>query len=155
MKIVIDKSNPWHSIDVAKAEEMYNAEYLGYFAIKDKHGNWTESPVEIFYVKDPDYALGHTNYFALYYRNALDTNNGVYISKGDSAFSDIINCIVCNDVVTFSRYRHDFRETNVGFIDGGRDYIRVGGNPIPKLYNMTVSDGEFYIDGEKLEKVYV
>lgn len=43
-------------------------------------------------------------------------------------------CPHCNDIV-YSRSRHDFMECNCGksFIDGGFDYTRIGGNPMPYL----------------------
>lgn len=35
-----------------------------------------------------------------------------------------------DDEVIYSRYRHDFREHNGVYIDGGRDYTRYGGKRI-------------------------
>lgn len=40
-----------------------------------------------------------------------------------------IKCLKCGDVIE-SKYRHDFVQCSCGacFVDGGLDYIRIGGN---------------------------
>ena len=40
-----------------------------------------------------------------------------------------IKCLKCGDVIE-STYRHDWVQCSCGacFVDGGRDYMRVGGN---------------------------
>lgn len=45
-----------------------------------------------------------------------------------------IKCPKCGDVV-WSRSRHDFRNCKCGrnFIDGGRDYTRIGGDDLENL----------------------
>jgi len=46
-----------------------------------------------------------------------------------------IKCINCGDII-FSRARHDCRGCTCGaiFIDGGFDYVRVGGQALPKIF---------------------
>lgn len=41
-----------------------------------------------------------------------------------------VRCLKCGDVIE-SKYRHDFVMCSCGttFVDGGLDYVRVGGNP--------------------------
>ena len=41
-----------------------------------------------------------------------------------------IKCLKCGDVIE-STYRHDFVQCSCGacFVDGGHDYMRVGGDP--------------------------
>ena len=45
-----------------------------------------------------------------------------------------IRCPTCSDVV-WSRHRHDWRACSCGasFVDGGRDYLRYGGEPMPEV----------------------
>ena len=77
-----------------------------------------------------------------------------------------IRCPECGDVI-YSRTRHDFRNCSCGnvYIDGGLDYIRVGGKASPnvkvfeleikatkkELYNDWNSSGNKYglIKGDK------
>jgi hypothetical protein len=110
-------------IALRRAEEHYNAKYIGDFCLKTKDGTWTESPAAIFYAKNPDASKGHTHYFGLFMRDGQ-----WYITAGDSAFSEPINAIMGSDgEVVYSRFRHDFRslKSGEGSIDGGRDYLRV------------------------------
>lgn len=41
-----------------------------------------------------------------------------------------LKCLLCDDIVE-SRHRHDWNQCKCGacFIDGGNDYLRVGGDP--------------------------
>ena len=45
-----------------------------------------------------------------------------------------ITCPKCGDTI-FSRARHDFRSCSCGaiFIDGGFDYVRIGGNELETI----------------------
>lgn len=46
----------------------------------------------------------------------------------DPSYSAVI-CLVCGDAIQ-SEHRHDFRKCSCGtvFVDGGRDYLRCGGD---------------------------
>ncbi len=114
-------------ISIEQVEKKYGAKYIGDFCLRNSDGAWADEPCAIFYQPTPNVSLGHTHYFGLFERN--DT---LYITKGDSAFSEPITGIVGSDgEVLYSRFRHDFRtlrSDSSTFIDGGRDYVRRGGN---------------------------
>jgi hypothetical protein len=117
---------------------MYGGKYLGYWAIKDKHGNWSEMPVDVFYQPNPDRSKGHTNYFGMY-RNF---NDQVMITNAESAFSQPITGVVTDDgEVIVSRYRHDYVTKDNRMIDGGRDYVR--SSTIGPFVTITIKDDEF------------
>lgn len=124
-------------------EETYNGYFMGYWAIKDDNGNWSETPVDIFYVKDPDKEAGHSHYFGIFFRG-----NVCMICSGVSAFSEPLAGMVDGDEVKISRYRHNFvpSETQEGYsIDGGRDYTKINGNP--EIRTVIVEANEFIITG--------
>lgn len=121
MKLWIDKSPYWFKPEgVKKIEEMKDATYMGHWCIKQHFGGWAESPVDVFYVANPDTSKGHTNYFGMFYRDER-----LYITEASSAFSEPITGVLASDgEVIVSRYRHDFQQRKGVMIDGGRDYIR-------------------------------
>jgi len=49
-----------------------------------------------------------------------------------------VKCASCKDVI-FSDYRHDFKYCSCGntFVDGGLDYLRYGGEPMPQTISRT------------------
>ena len=123
---------------IQKISEMYGGKYLGYWAIKDKNGNWSEMPVDVFYQPNPDRSKGHTNYFGMY-RNF---NDQVMITNAESAFSQPITGVVTDDgEVIVSRYRHDYVTKDNRMIDGGRDYVR--SSTIGPFVTITIKDDEF------------
>lgn len=119
----------------------YNAKYLGSWCIKDKNGNWSERPVEVFYQSNPDKSKGHTNYFGIF----ITSYNQVMICNAESAFSESITGILEDGLVYVSRYRHDYVGTPKGsVIDGGRDYTRVPSlADDSKFVEVQVIDGNF------------
>lgn len=120
-------------------EEKYGARYIGYWTVRNKKGNWTEEPVDCFYNPDPNLDRGHSNYFGMF---TMDGN--VYIVNAESAFETPITGILLESgECLVSRHRHDFVEKDGCFIDGGRDYCRVGGTG--KLVKIWCKDGKFDI----------
>lgn len=107
---------------IAKIEEKYNAKYVLETCLADSKGNWYNFPVALFYTEKA-HPEG-SNYFAMY-----EANGEYLITDGITAVKDVVYTGIINDgVVEYSRYRHDFRMFGENFIDGGRDYLRVGGN---------------------------
>lgn len=121
------------------AEDHYKAKYMGSWCVKDKKGNWTDSPVEVFYNPEPDISLGHSNYLGLY-----TSNNNVFVCDAASAFEASIYGLTYGNEVYVSKYRHDFVSTPDGsFIDGGRDYVKT--NKALDVIALEVIEGKFYI----------
>ena len=97
-------------------------------------------PVDVFYRPTPHPVYGN-RYFGLY---KDDFSNSVYICNADVVeefnFSVIDNG---KDEWTYSQYAHDLVSWGECYIDGGRAYTRVGGNPVPKVISLRIVDGEF------------
>ena len=75
------------------------------------------------------------------------------ITNGEKCFDEPMTGVMSPDgEVHISRFRHDYREIPGGFIDGGRDYLRLGGDACqyPKV-RIRMVDGEFMF--EQFEKV--
>ncbi|NBX51922.1 hypothetical protein EBT25_18785, partial [bacterium] len=111
---------------------------------KSPAGYWHESPVDVFYVANPDRSKGHSNYFGMF----VNERGNVMICNAESAFSEPITGVLCDDgEVLVSRYRHDFVTKGEISVDGGRDYTKTSGNVT--YINVTVVDGEFQFDEVK------
>lgn len=57
---------------------------------------------------------------------------------------NIVHCLECNRVLE-SKHRHDFRKCNClnqTFVDGGLDYVRVGGIDPDKVKVLTEYGGQ-------------
>jgi len=88
---------------------------------------------DVFYRETPHPEFGN-RYFGL---------DGKYITNGDKVEELTFDCIEGDTGWEYSSYAHDFKYIGDYFIDGGRDYTRVGGRTIPKVTAFKVKDGEF------------
>lgn len=97
-------------------------------------------PTDVFYRPTPHPVYGN-RYFGLY-RDTI--TNYVFICNADTV-ENLDFCVIDNgkDEWTYSQYTHDFLSWGGGYIDGGRAYTRVGGNPLPKVVSLRIVDGEF------------
>lgn len=139
LKIMVqDPDKCSQPIDVAQIEKKYSSTYIGDFCLKTRDG-WSDTTAAIFYNPAPDVSLGHSHYFGIFVKYppfggyVAGGDGELYITKGDSAFSEPINGIIADDgEVIYSRYRHDFKTSTDGSvsIDGGRDYVRCLGTSI-------------------------
>lgn len=144
----INKGEVTTGINIAKAEQHYDAHYVADLCVKLPSGNvWSEDAVSVFWVEKPA-KPEYSNYFGLFIRdgraiitNALTAVDGVIFRgvKGD------------NGEIIFSRYRHDYRKTADGtaMADGGRDYYRgFGTRPVflkvigPEFFVASMTDLE-------------
>ena len=103
-----------------------------------------EAPVDVFYRPTPHPVYGN-RYFGLY-RGVV--TNSVYICNADTV-ENLDFCVIDNGKGewTYSQYAHDFLSWGENYIDGGRAYTRVGGNPLPKVVSLCIVDGEFVENG--------
>lgn len=134
----------WSQLDIDRVCHKYNAKYMGYWCTKDQRGGWNDSPVDVFYVADPDRSKGHSNYFGMFTRW-----NELFICNAESAFSETMDGIVNKDgEVIISRYRHDYRAGDICDIDGGRDYTKLTGDikNVERVF-VTVDGPNFIING--------
>lgn len=120
---IVQEPTSYQPINIPAVEEKYGARFVGDFCIKTKGGGWSEEPVAIFYQPNPNFELGHKHYFGLFVQHG-----NIYITDGTSAFSEpIVGIVTPSGEVLYSRYRHDYRESEGVMIDGGRDYVRRSG----------------------------
>jgi hypothetical protein len=128
---------------IEKIEKKYNATYVFESCIKDKKGNWCNSPTAIFYAEEA-HPEG-SNYFAIY----PDYQSNAYmITNAITAVTDPFDAVLVDEEVIYSRYRHDYREHKGVFVDGGRDYTRCGGSNMSdiKIVTLKVEKDKLVID---------
>lgn len=136
--------HPFHPIRIDVIEQKYGgAIYMGPWTTKRPNGGWNDLPVEVFYQPNPDTEKGHSHYFGIFVRE-----NQVFITNAESAFSEpIAGVLASSGEVVVSRYAHDFVQREGFFIDGGRDYCRLGGtaalNREFKMVSVTVDGPNF------------
>jgi hypothetical protein len=130
-------------LNIEKVESKYNAKYVGEFCLRTKDGGWSDSPVAVFYQPNPDTSKGHSEYFGI-----LSQMGTVYITNAISAAEVDIQGVQYGDEIIYSRFRHDFRSDSTGkvFVDGGRDYLRWGGDmEHAKVVTLRIIDGELKV----------
>jgi hypothetical protein len=125
---------------IKKIEKARNCKYVFESCLKTVDGGWFNGPAAIFY-NEEKHPTG-SNYMAVY----VDGRT-LYLADGISAVDNVIyEGIEAEGEVVYSRYRHDFREhKNGAYIDGGRDYTKVGGDKFND-YNLV----QFKVVGGKI-----
>lgn len=130
---------------------------------KSKAGNWLEFPGLLFYQENPP-DPAYPKFFA--YQRVVDTyrglqDDGTFFYKtlrvGLPNFDPNINAIFVRNPETdggwivISRFGHDFVRAPLGnqFIDGGRDYIRTGGDPLPLVVPYNILTRTFRLNNEE------
>ncbi|CAB5221380.1 hypothetical protein UFOVP247_151 [uncultured Caudovirales phage] len=104
-------------------EKEYAAKYVFETCLKARDGGWANFPAAVFYTEKA-HPQG-SNYFAVYHNG--DT---LMITDALPSIKDVVfTGLEAEGEVVYSRYRHDYREGKNGvFVDGGRDYLRYGGD---------------------------
>jgi len=146
-------------IDIEKVEQLYSEKDgvdVKYVCTTDL-ANASDMPVNVFYRPTPHPEFGN-RYFGLYYSR----DERLYITNADSVENLEFGMIEDgNGDLHYSKCHHDmkyipgledlFEVQNSAYIDGGRQYVRVGGNPIPMVRYYKVKDGNFVEIGETVE----
>lgn len=140
-------------------EKHPTARFVEEIAIKTKGGGYTPNPAVVFYQKNPP--APYTNNFFAYYRYpdlseiGLELPNaGKWVITGLKDWDPVVDAILDEKegggVLTISRFVHDFVRSPVSgaFIDGGRDYCRTGGTPLPKIVKLNLFTMTFELNGE-------
>jgi hypothetical protein len=140
--VIDNKCSFLNDENIKNIEKYYKATYILETCAKDRSGGWANFPAAIFYTE-----VAHpqgSNYFAVY----LNDGKEVMIANGLSAVDNVVfKGIEVEGKVTYSRYRHDYRDAGNGaFVDGGRDYFRYGGDQFDD-YNIV----EFVVNKDSLE----
>lgn len=121
------------------------SEFVAELSIKDKRGQWTQTPVSVYYVAEP--SRGYENkYFGMYYGGGGRAFICDATSAAEATWGGIRN--VETGEIVFSRYRHDFRSLPSGgpAVDGGADYMRIVGDMTGfERVRLKVEDGGFVV----------
>lgn len=128
----INKGKAECGISIENAEKHYNAIYVTDMCIRDKHGNWSEQPVSIFWVEKPE-KPEYSNYLGIFMAFNDNGRNSVYLTNAISATEEPFYGVMAdNGEIIYSRYRHDYRvsEDKTATADGGRDYFRGNGQSV-------------------------
>lgn len=126
---ISNTSRQFAAKSIDKIEEHYNAKYVCETSFGKRH-----YPVTIFYQEEP-HPRG-SNWFGLFYDYSFPiVNPTLMVCNALKATELVIDAIECNGMLYYSRYGHDFVQTNCGAIGGGRDYTRLVGysGPVYKL----------------------
>jgi hypothetical protein len=115
--------------DVDKVELKYGATFIGDFPTKLKNGGWGDCGA-VFYQHNPQ--PHHSPYFGLYIGEKTVIYDASYL------LTTPFTGVKVGDGYVWSRHVQDFREVPGGFIDGGFDYFRCGGNPSPKAVSLKI-----------------
>ena len=146
-------------VDIDKVEKLYSEKDgvdVKYVCTTDLHDT-SDMPVNVFYRPTPHPEFGN-RYFGLYYSH----DERLYIINADSVENLEFGMIEDgNGDLHYSKCHHDmkyipgfedlFEVQNSVFIDGGRQYVRVGGNPMPVVHYYKVKDGNFVEIGETID----
>jgi len=140
------------------AEKHPTARFIEEIALKNKHGGYTPNPGLVFYEENP--VNGYPNYFAYYkYPDYAAAVSGLpekhdWVITGLPTFDPIVTAILVpaedGGVLTISRFGHDYVSSPVGnaAIDGGREYTRIIGSPLPVTVQLNLNTMTFEKDGE-------
>ncbi len=97
---------------------------------------------DIFFRETPHPQFGN-RYFGIYYCPVMECN---MISNADAIEEAEFVMARVGDHWEYSAHRHDFHQVDEGYIDGGRDYVKLVGSEggqIPKTKLFKIVDGEF------------
>lgn len=112
-------------INVPNVEKHYGCRYVCEWNTISKAGKVNNSPVALFWQEVP-HPEG-SNWMGVF----LNSDSNPYVMDGQSASRLPIRGYVSQEgQVLFSKYRHDFRQSNDGSVtvDGGREYTRLLGD---------------------------
>jgi len=116
---------------IRRLEEIYKAVYVCDSQIKTKSG-WSDNPVAVFYTAQP-HPEG-SNYFGIFMRDKKP-----FICNAESALAPFVGAVKKNGDIVYSRFRHDYVEFDGAYcIDGGRDYVRLGGPEMPQTVQLKI-----------------
>ena len=132
---ILTESELFTPEQIERIEKMKEATYVCETCVKDRSGQWANTPVAVFYQPDESKVPeGGSQWFGLYYRPEYPDPNApmrLFICNAISALEPFDGIVANNGDVIYSRYRHDYRRSPDGsvMIDGGRDYTRTSTCP--------------------------
>ena len=143
------------------SEKHPNAIFIEELALETKGGGYTDNPGIVFYQEDPP--APYTNkFFAYYCRPDMAARIEGRQPKDEWVITGLkedwnpvveVALHMPSRTLAISRYHHDFFSFPGGFIDGGRDYTRYGGEVLPQLAKLNLLTMQFEYDGETYNAV--
>jgi len=132
--IIVGPSDHWAPSAISTILKRHpEASFVCETCVASRNG-WENRPALIFYT--PVAHPQGSNWFAI-----QQIQGNTYISNGISAVETPITGVIAkNGDVIYSRYRHDYRVSDDGsvFIDGGRDYTKLGSNDDSPIHTVTL-----------------
>lgn len=138
-------------------EKHPNAQFVEELAIPT-HGGYSPNPAVVLYEDTP--REGYTNYFAYYrYPEEVASFYGIKPTElwrvvGLPDWSPEVDAVVTDDgegthYLTVSRFGHDIvcAPFSNATIDGGRNYTKVSGSPLPLTCRVNLKDMTVVFDG--------
>lgn len=131
--------------DIGKVTKLYSEKDgvpVRYVCTSAIHAH-ADFAADIYYRETPHPEFGN-HYFGLY-RNSYSDNAEIMITNADKIESLHFDMVDIKGTLHYSQHRHDFYYPAPDvFIDGGRSYLRRGGNlAYPVVASLKVKDGNF------------
>lgn len=135
MKILINKPQYLSEAGIKMLEETHGEGtlFIGSWSLQCTDNSWSDATYDIMYLRDSRSLVGYKREITFFGQDL----GGVKVNANPS-FSqknkDIL-CLLEDDCVYVSRYRHDFVSTPSGlYLDGGRDYCRSNTMDLYKVF---------------------
>jgi len=125
-----EENDSWYGFNSENINKRFQGglTYCGTFCILDEY-----NPVAVYHVASPDREKGHKDYLLLMSNGEKGIVRGMDTNEIEPwRYQKGIKCNNCGDIL-YSRMRHDYRKCGCGdsIVDGGRDYLKMGGPAIP------------------------
>lgn len=131
-------------LDVEKTAQLYSEKdgvEVRYVCTSAPNANAAYA-ADIFYRETPHPEFGN-RYFGLYWDPVSDC---LMITNADLIETLEFNMVEVGDALHYSQHRHDYRCVGEVCIDGGRAYLRRGGDMSAPVHNLKLRDGVFVND---------
>lgn len=127
-------------LNIEKAEEHYNAKYVGFYDTpKNRNGCYVFYKEEL---TEKEIELEYSNYLGLYWMG-FPGDESLWVCNAKSIEDAVYNAIKLEDgSYIVSRFRHDYQTGPLGeMVDGGIDYCRLNMS-FPITHEMRVINGK-------------
>ena len=130
---VLTESSFIDEVGIKQIEETRHAKYVYENCQRTKDGGYANFPLAVFYTEKKHPEGSH--FFGVF---VDPTTRRTMVCDAAKHMGPINGIALPSGDVIYSRYRHDFREHQDVFVDGGRDYLRCGGKDLAVLRHVTI-----------------
>ena len=139
---ILRESSFIDAVGIKLIEETRHAKYVYETCPKTKDGDYANIPMAVFYTEKKHPEGSH--FFGVF----IDpVTRRTMVCDASKHMGPLEGIALPNGDVIYSRYRHDFREHDRVFVDGGRDYLRYGGAGINEVHVVIIDvteDGKVF-----------